>query len=81
MEGGTLITIEGSNLGIRAEDVRDNIRIGDIPCELVNYDISVKIECRTGAAGYELNAPIHVSNGAGDTKSSVQFSYKDIQLV
>lgn len=80
MEGGTLITIEGSNLGIRAEDVRDNIRIGDIPCELVNYEISVKIECRTGPAGYEMDAPIKVGNGAKFTFSSVKFSYKDIQL-
>lgn len=80
MEGGTLITIEGSNLGIRAEDVRDNIRIGDIPCELVNYDISVKIECRTGPSGYEMSAPIKVGNAAGYTESSVKFSYKDIQL-
>lgn len=80
MEGGTLITIEGSNLGIREEDVRDNIRIGDIPCELVNYEISVKIECRTGAAGYELSAPIKVGNDAGFTESSVKFQYKDIQL-
>lgn len=80
MEGGTLITIEGSNLGIRAEDVRDNIRIGDIPCELVNYEISVKIECKTGAAGYEMSAPVKVGNDAGFTESSVKFQYKDIQL-
>lgn len=80
MEGGTLITIEGSNLGIRAEDVRNNILIGDIPCELVNYEISVKIECRTGPAGYEMVAPIKVGNMAGFTESSVKFAYKDIQL-
>lgn len=80
MEGGTLITIEGSNLGIKEEDVRDNIRIGDVPCELVNYEISVKIECRTGAVGYELSAPIKVGNDAGFTESSVKFQYKDIQL-
>lgn len=80
MEGGTLITIEGSNLGIRAEDVRDNIRIGDIPCELVNYEISVKIECRTGSAGFELSAPVKVGNDAGFTESTVKFQYRDIQL-
>lgn len=80
MEGGTLITIEGSNLGIRAEDVRDNIRIGDIPCELVNYEISVKIECRTGSAGYEMSAPVKVGNDAGSHESSVKFQYRDIQL-
>lgn len=80
MEGGTLITIEGSNLGIREEDVRDKIRIGDVPCELVNYEISVKIECRTGPVGHEMGAPVKVGNDAGFTESSVKFQYKDIQL-
>ncbi|XP_059620883.1 plexin-B [Phlebotomus argentipes] len=81
IEGGTLITIEGSNLGVRREDVMDKIRIGDIPCELVNYEISVKIECRTGSVSYELTAPVKVGNDAGYTESSVQYHYKDIQLL
>lgn len=80
VEGGTLITIEGSNLGIREEDVRDRITIGNVPCELVNYQISVKIECRTGAAPHEMAAAIKVANDAGYTESSVQFHFKDVQL-
>uniref|UniRef100_A0A1I8PJB4 Sema domain-containing protein n=1 Tax=Stomoxys calcitrans TaxID=35570 RepID=A0A1I8PJB4_STOCA len=80
IEGGTLITIEGSNLGIREEDVRGKISIGSVPCELVNYEISVKIECRTGAVNHELTAPVKVFNDAGSTESSVQFQFKDIQL-
>ncbi|XP_055858104.1 plexin-B isoform X1 [Episyrphus balteatus] len=80
IEGGTLVTIEGSNLGIREEDVRGKVSIGNIPCELVNYEISVKIECRTGPVGHELIAPIKVANEAGIAESIVQFQYKDIQL-
>ncbi|XP_017111505.1 plexin-B isoform X1 [Drosophila elegans] len=80
IEGGTLITIEGSNLGIREEDVRGKIFIGSVPCELVNYQISVKIECRTGAALYEMSAPIKVANDAGYTESSVQFHFKNVLL-
>ncbi|XP_030379385.1 plexin-B [Scaptodrosophila lebanonensis] len=80
VEGGTLVTIEGSNLGIREEDVRGKISIGSVPCELVNYQISVKIECRTGAAAHEMSAPIKVANEAGYTESSVQFHFKDVQL-
>lgn len=80
IEGGTLITIEGSNLGIREEDVKGKIRIGDVPCELVNYEISVKIECRTGPVDAELLAPVRVGNDAGFTESSVKFHYKDIKL-
>ncbi|KAM7341380.1 plexin B isoform 1-T6 [Cochliomyia hominivorax] len=80
IEGGTLVTIEGSNLGIREEDVKGKISIGSVPCELVNYEISVKIECRTGAVAHELSAPVKVFNDAGFTESSVQFQFKDIQL-
>lgn len=80
IEGGTLVTIEGSNLGIREEDVRGKISIGSVPCELVSYQISVKIECRTGAAPYEMSAPIKVTNDAGYTESSVQFHFKNIEL-
>ncbi|XP_043657313.1 plexin-B [Drosophila teissieri] len=80
VEGGTLITIEGSNLGIREEDVRGKILIGSVPCELENYQISVKIECRTGAALYEMSAPIKVANDAGYTESSVQFHFKNVLL-
>ncbi|XP_053684363.1 plexin-B isoform X2 [Sabethes cyaneus] len=80
IEGGTLLTIEGSNLGIREEDVQGKIRIGHVPCHLVNYEISVKIECRTGAVSEELTASIKVGNEAGYTESSVQFQYKNIQL-
>lgn len=51
-----------------------------MPCTLVNYEISVKIECRTGAVGHELIAPVKVGNDAGFTESSVQFQYKDVRL-
>ncbi|KAM8702809.1 hypothetical protein ACLKA7_005158 [Drosophila subpalustris] len=80
VEGGTLVTIEGSNLGIREEDVRGKISIGNVPCDLVNYQISVKIECRTRSAQHEMSAPIKVANDAGYTESSVQFHFKDVQL-
>lgn len=80
IEGGTLVTIEGSNLGLKKEDVLGKIKIGDIPCQLVNYEVSVKIQCITGRSNGEATAPIIVGNEAGFTKSSVEFSYKDIKL-
>lgn len=56
--------------------MKGKIRIGDVQCELVNYEISVKIECLTGMSDGELIAPVVVGNEAGFTESSVQFSYK-----
>ncbi|KAL1130244.1 hypothetical protein AAG570_013182 [Ranatra chinensis] len=80
VEGGTLVTIEGSNLGLREGDVLDRIHIGDTPCNLVEYDVSVRIMCRTGPSQTEKVAAVVVGNQAGYTESSVHFSYKNIQL-
>jgi len=81
MEGGTLVTIEGSNLGLKEEDVRGKIRIGDIPCQLVDYHVSVKIICRTGAShSGEMDAPVVIGNTAGYTESTVKYSYKNLEL-
>jgi len=44
IEGGTLMTIEGSDLGLKEEDVRGKIHIGHVPCELVDYQVSIKVK-------------------------------------
>ena len=70
------MTIEGSNLGLKEDDVKGKIRIGDIPCELIDYQVSVKIICRTGPAPTEMDAPVIIGNTAGYTESTVKYSYK-----
>ena len=70
------MTIEGSNLGLKEDDVKGKIRIGDIPCELIDYQVSVKIICRTGPAPAEMDAPVIIGNTAGYTESTVKYSYK-----
>ncbi|EEC13881.1 plexin B, putative, partial [Ixodes scapularis] len=42
VEGGTLVTIEGSNLGTSEEEIRDKILIGGVPCVPVEYSVSNK---------------------------------------
>lgn len=76
VEGGTLITIEGSNLGLKEEDVRNRIYIGDTSCTLVEYEVSVRIVCRTGSSATKKTVPIKIGNLAGFTESSVSFSYE-----
>lgn len=76
VEGGTLITIEGSNLGLKEEDVRNKIYIGDSLCALVGYNVSVRIVCRTSASATKKIAPVVIGNSAGFTESSVYFSYE-----
>ncbi|XP_014213293.1 plexin-B [Copidosoma floridanum] len=80
IEGGTLVTIEGSNLGLREADVEGKIRIGSANCTLVDYKISVRIVCRTSRHEPTDQAAVIVGNKAGYTKSTVYFNYKDIRL-
>lgn len=70
------MTIEGSNLGLKEEDVRGKIHIGDTPCSLVEYEVSVKIVCQTGPSQSEKVASVIIGNQAGFTESSVHFTYK-----
>lgn len=80
IEGGTLVTIEGSNLGLRESDVEGKILIGNASCHLVDYEVSVRIICRTSRHVATNEAPVIVGNAAGYTRSAVYFSYKDIRL-
>ncbi|CAH0774149.1 unnamed protein product [Bemisia tabaci] len=80
VEGGTLVTIEGSNLGLKEQDVAGKIHIGKTPCRLTEYEVSVKIVCKTGASDIEKVASVVVGNDAGLTESSVHFSYKSVKL-
>ncbi|KAG7207100.1 hypothetical protein KM043_000977 [Ampulex compressa] len=80
IEGGTLVTVEGSNLGLKESDVEGKIHIGKTPCTLVNYEVSVRIVCRTGRHEATDAASVVVGNDAGYTESAVLFNYKDIRL-
>ncbi|XP_014222817.2 plexin-B isoform X2 [Trichogramma pretiosum] len=80
IEGNTLVTIEGSNLGLRQSDVAGKILIGNASCTLVDYEISVRIVCRTSQHPATDEAPVIVGNQAGYTRSSIHFSYKDVRL-
>ncbi|XP_063990960.1 plexin-B [Diachasmimorpha longicaudata] len=80
IEGGTLVTIEGSNLGLKETDVSDKIHIGKTPCTLVDYEVSVRIVCRTGERKNTDTVTVVVGNDAGYTESGVLFHYKDIKL-
>jgi len=44
LEGGTMVTIEGTNLGHRVEQVRDAVTVAGQPCTIQSrlYVVSVK---------------------------------------
>jgi len=42
IEGGTLVAIEGSNLGSSEDEIKDKVALGGIPCIPVDYSVSVR---------------------------------------
>lgn len=42
VEGGTLVTISGSNLGQRAEDIQNSVTVAGVPCNVIHsrYEVS-----------------------------------------
>ncbi|XP_056240547.1 plexin-D1 [Seriola aureovittata] len=76
VEGGTLLTIEGRNLGRRAGAVK--VFIGDVPCILLPelYTVSVELVCVTGRSAHGRTDIVQVDvdqSWRGTSKES--FSY------
>lgn len=44
VEGGTLLTISGSNLGQRAKDIQNSVTVAGIQCKVINsrYEVSTR---------------------------------------
>ncbi|XP_076331482.1 plexin-B-like isoform X1 [Tachypleus tridentatus] len=80
IQGGTLMAIEGSNLGTSEEEIGNKITIGGIPCIPVEYSVSVRVVCRTGPNKTPGAAEIVVGNNAGLTRAREQFLYKVVKL-
>ncbi|KAM4625433.1 plexin-B1 [Polymixia lowei] len=80
LEGGTLVTISGSNLGQKAEDILHSVSVAGVPCTVLPglYEISSRIVCRTRASGGEKEGHVSVEVSGGEFGlSSQRFSYQD----
>lgn len=49
LEGGTMVTISGSNLGQKAEDILHSVLVADVPCTVISnlYEVSSRYACTT----------------------------------
>ncbi|KAJ8400630.1 hypothetical protein AAFF_G00393990 [Aldrovandia affinis] len=80
VEGGTVVTISGSNLGQKAQDIKDSVTVAGIPCTVLpgRYEVSSRIVCETGPSGAEKNGQVSVEVSGGEYGASGQkFSYQD----
>ncbi|KAM9343212.1 plexin-B1 [Pholidichthys leucotaenia] len=80
IEGGTVVTISGSNLGQRAEDIENSVTVAGVPCSVIHsrYEVSSRIVCETMASGGELSGQASVKvRGGGLGLSAQVFSFQD----
>lgn len=76
LDGGTLLTIRGKNLGRRLSDVVHGVWIGSVACEpLANrYTVSEQIVCATGPTSGAFSDVV-VVNASKEGRSRQRFSY------
>nr|XP_034367886.1 plexin-D1 [Arvicanthis niloticus] len=76
LDGGTLLTIRGRNLGRRLSDVARGVWIGNVACEPLadRYTVSEEIVCATGPAPGAFSDIVTV-NVSKEGRSREQFSY------
>ncbi|XP_067093381.1 plexin-B1 [Osmerus mordax] len=80
VEGGTVVTISGSNLGQKADDILESVTVAGVACTVIPqlYEISSRIVCRTKASGGEKIGQVSVEVSGGEFGlSSQRFSYQD----
>uniref|UniRef100_A0A8C9U3D2 Plexin b1b n=1 Tax=Scleropages formosus TaxID=113540 RepID=A0A8C9U3D2_SCLFO len=79
VEGGTAITISGSNLGQKAQDIQHSVTVAGIPLSAASVALSShRIVCETSGSGEEKTGQVSVEvSGGAYGFSSQKFSYLD----
>ncbi|KAM6169751.1 plexin-B1 [Rhynchocyon petersi] len=80
VDGGTRVTIRGSNLGQHVQDVQDTVKVSGVPCavDIQEYEVSSSLVCITGLSEEEVSGPAMVEvPGRGRGVSERDFTYQD----
>ncbi|XP_062978215.1 plexin-B1 [Elgaria multicarinata webbii] len=83
VEGSTRITITGSNLGQKHQDIAETVSVAGIPCKVdaLVYEISSSIVCTTGVSSTERSGHVVVEvPGGGQGISGHVFTYQNPEL-
>uniref|UniRef100_A0A7N9AMD8 Plexin B3 n=1 Tax=Mastacembelus armatus TaxID=205130 RepID=A0A7N9AMD8_9TELE len=84
LEGGVLVTIIGSNLGMRYQDVVGGVTVAGVQClaQPEGYQISTRVVCELQPSGKQREGPVLVTVGTTPPGRSTQiFTYQDPQLL
>uniref|UniRef100_A0AC35U6B2 Sema domain-containing protein n=1 Tax=Rhabditophanes sp. KR3021 TaxID=114890 RepID=A0AC35U6B2_9BILA len=79
MEGGTIVSIYGTDLGSKIDDVKDRVYIGGYKCRVIDFEVSKKIVCITEKGSGYGPVKITIGSSARRTVDSVDsFEYLEI---
>ncbi|XP_037540540.1 plexin-B1 [Nematolebias whitei] len=84
LEGGVLLTISGSNLGTKYQDVVGGVMVAGVPCEPhpEEYQVSTRVVCELKSSGTKKIGPVEIKVGSSLPGRSTQiFTYQDPQLM
>ncbi|XP_050412849.2 plexin-B isoform X1 [Patella vulgata] len=82
IHGGTNVTIEGTNLGAKFEDIKNSVTIASVKCTPYRhlYSPSRRIVCRAEWRGQVATGPIEISINGDVTTYTEEFSYRSPML-
>uniref|UniRef100_A0A6J0TM35 Plexin-B3 isoform X1 n=2 Tax=Pogona vitticeps TaxID=103695 RepID=A0A6J0TM35_9SAUR len=84
LEGGVSLTVVGSNLGHRFEDVAQTVKVAGLPCvpDPALYLVSTRIVCDVSPGRRGLSGPVEITVGDRPPGVSVShFTYQDPTLL
>ncbi|KAM3617160.1 uncharacterized protein V6R79_003030 [Siganus canaliculatus] len=84
LEGGVLVTITGSNLGMSYQDVVGGVTVAGVQCSAKRegYQISTRVVCELQPSGEQRVGPVLVTMGTTPPGQSMDnFTYQDPQLL
>ncbi|CAL9702799.1 unnamed protein product [Knipowitschia caucasica] len=84
LEGSILLTITGSNLGMKFEDVEGGISVAGVDCvaQAEGYHISTRVVCELQPSGKPKRGPVLIRVGpSASGRSTQEFTYQDPQLL
>ncbi|XP_026783793.3 plexin-B3 isoform X1 [Pangasianodon hypophthalmus] len=84
LEGGIVLTILGSNLGQRYEDIQNGVTVAGVTCKPLRnaYLISTRIMCELQPSTRVTAGPVVVSVGSSEPGQSQQtFTYQNPELI
>ncbi|CAK6977993.1 LOW QUALITY PROTEIN: plexin-B1 [Scomber scombrus] len=84
LEGGILVTITGTNLGMRYQDVEGGVTVAGVDCppQPEGYQISTRVVCELQPSGKQTVGPVLITVGTTPPGESTQtFTYQDPQLL